>query len=64
MKGDIFIKDLAKVLNNHNMDTAADIPDHILAKYLESCLEAYLLVNYRNQKWHGENNQGNCKTTK
>ena len=56
-----FLKELAKVLNKHNIDTATDTPDYILAEYLNSCLRSYLIVNYNNRNWHGEENKGLLK---
>ena len=53
-----FTKDLSKLLNNYNMDTATDTPDYVLSIYLVSCLKTYHVINYNNRVWHGEENKG------
>lgn len=46
-------KDLAKVLNEYSMDSGANTPDFVLARYLIRCLDNFREVNQERENWFG-----------
>lgn len=49
---DEFSRDLAAVLNRHNIDTALSVPDFIVADHLLSILSAQVQLQEANREWH------------
>jgi len=43
--------DLTKLINAHSQENNSDTPDHILARYLESCLMAFDEAVRQRDKW-------------
>lgn len=50
-----FEKELASLLNKHNMDTETNTPDFILARHIIRDLDTYRETTTELQKWHGSN---------
>lgn len=48
-------EELTIVMNVCGVDTAFDIPDFVLAMYLDRCLATLSVINEENTKWHGFN---------
>ena len=46
-------KDLASVLNRHNVESQSDTPDFILARFLVRCLDAFTGPVRRRDSWYG-----------
>lgn len=51
MKDD-FKKELTSLLNRHGWDNACEIPDHILADYVENCLKNLCGTISKDIDWH------------
>lgn len=47
-------RDLASVLNRHNIDNQLNTPDFILADYIVRCLESFEEANKERNRWNGE----------
>lgn len=47
------LRDLAAVLNRHNVDSDTSTPDFILAEHLADCIAAYALTIRQRQAWFG-----------
>lgn len=43
--------ELKVLLNKHSRENASDTPDHILARYMESCLMAFEEATRARDKW-------------
>lgn len=50
-------RELARVLNVHDVDNLANTPDFVLADYLVGCLAAYTAAKECNDEWHGGPNR-------
>jgi hypothetical protein len=47
-----FTRELASVINRHNVDTEAQAPDYVLAVYLLDCLNSYVRATRANEYLH------------
>ena len=52
-KEESFIEKLKSLINWHSMEGASNTPDHILAQYMNSCLEAFVIAVQQRETWHG-----------
>ena len=50
-------KDLAKVLNQHGVDSMSGVPDYILASYLVTCIAALKAANKSIHVHEGNNKE-------
>lgn len=48
-----FQKELAGLINKHCVENESDTPDHILAKYICGCLDAWNEAVSMRSKWWG-----------
>ena len=46
--------EIAAVLNKHNIDTAADMPDFVLSDMLVEHLKVFLQTLQANKRWHAD----------
>lgn len=46
-----FIEDLEQLLNKHCKDNQANTPDFILAKYLDLCLQNFMIASNWKNNW-------------
>lgn len=53
-----FEKELAGLINKHNMESDSDTPDFILAEYLRRCLEPFNKAVVRREVCLGREKQG------
>ncbi len=44
--------ELEVILNKHNMESASDTPDYVLAEYLLHCLNAFNLATQQRAQWY------------
>lgn len=49
-----FSDELKNLINRHSMENVSGTPDFILAKYLESCLEAFETATNERNGWGPE----------
>lgn len=47
-----FKKELTSLLNRYEWDNACETPDFILADYVESCLQSFLVTIKKDISWH------------
>ena len=47
-------RELASVLNRHNVDTEHGTPDYVLADFLVANLDALLIATDERADWHGQ----------
>ena len=52
-----FRTQLSDLLNRHSMEAGSDTPDHILARYLTSCLTAFDAAVVERERWCGPDGQ-------
>ena len=48
-----FRDDLAKLINQHSMETGSKTPDFILATYLEGALRSFEIATRAREDWYG-----------
>lgn len=48
-----FEKELRELVNRHYMEAGSNTPDHILAKYLCACFDAFDNAVNQREKWYG-----------
>ena len=54
-----FKDELTKLINRHSLENDTNTPDFILAEYLIRCLDAFTVVNLRDE-WEGRNYEINA----
>lgn len=57
---DVFEKDLADLINRHDLEGLANVPDYILAKHLRGCLNSFCVNLKENTRWHSFNDKSRC----
>jgi len=58
-----FITELTTLINKYSLENASDTPDHILAKYLQGCLNNFNVVLSLRQEWYQIDNSGEDETS-
>ena len=48
-----FLSELEGVINRYSKENASDTPDFVLARYMESCLEAFNVATQQRESWYG-----------
>lgn len=52
-KNEVFLQEVAAVINRLSLENGSNTPDYILAAYLWDCLTAFNEGVYQRSKWYG-----------
>lgn len=52
--GEDFEQELKLLINRHSKENDSGTPDHILAKYMSACLDAYSEAVQSRAAWHSQ----------
>ena len=48
-----FEEELARLINTHSLESDSNTPDHVLAEFMRSCLDAYNAATMARDAWYG-----------